>query len=403
MQDLAEPHELNEPARPRPRLELGPPDGVSRLAHPRFNVRDPLAHERVGPVANVGPVPAGRTAGGGDVRLVRSRLAVVFLVVAGGGFAAQVALDFAVSRSLDLPGGRRCAGGQNFYRPPCPQQSTLVWTWAVFLVLSLVIFIPTLQWRRTLIADFSDRPPGRGRWWLHSKHPANVLVPLATFVALAVRFGPIGGDRPYAAYGIDPSPVDRLLIAVPNMAVVFPAALAMISIFDTNDIASRATLAFLPASRLQADRLDALRRLLDRFLLVLGVLLTGWMFVNAANADFLSTVAEIEARAATASADPFAAEFTAGKTIVMSGGVVSAALALLYVPAALAVDRLARVMLRSKTKDLDWHKDYDAAKMLHERYTQELGLGQSVKDRFISGLPIAAPLTGALFSVLVLG
>jgi hypothetical protein len=60
-------------------------------------------------------------------------------------------------------------------------------------------------------------------------------------------------------------------------------------------------------------------------------------------------------------------------------------------------------MLRSKTKDLDWDADYETAKKLHERYSDELGLGQSVQDRFVSGLPIAAPLTRALFSVLVLG
>jgi hypothetical protein len=132
------------------------------------------------------------------------------------------------------------------------------------------------------------------------------------------------------------------------------------------------------------------------------VLLTGWLFVNAVIADFVTTVAAIEARAATPSADAFSAEFTAGTTIVVSGGVLSAALALLYVPAALAIGRLSRTMLRSRTRDLDWDNDYEAAKVLHERYTQELSLGQSVKDRFFSGLPIAAPLTGAPFSVFVI-
>jgi hypothetical protein len=131
-------------------------------------------------------------------------------------------------------------------------------------MLSPVVFIPVLQSRRTLIADFGDRPPGRGRWWLHAKHPANVLVPLVTFAALAWLFGPFSGSRSYDLFPFKRSLVDRLLIAVPNTAVVFPAALAMISIFDINDIASRATLAFLPADRSEAARLGALRRLLDR-------------------------------------------------------------------------------------------------------------------------------------------
>jgi len=331
--------------------------------------------------------------------LVRSRLAVLFVVLAGGGFAAQMVLDAAVGRSVDLPGGRRCGGGLNFYRLPCPQQSTLVWTWAVLLVLSVVVLGQALQWRRRLVAEFGDRPPGRGRWWLYTKHPVNVLVPVLTFVVLAVRFGRIGRSSASDVFGFDPSPLDRVLIMVPNMAVVLPAAVAMISIFDIHDVASKAAPSFLPADRPEVDRLAELRQLLDRFLLVLGVLLTGWMVVNASIADFITTVAQLTATAADRSSE----DFTAGKTIVMSGGVVSAALALLYIPAALAVDRLSALMLASRTRDLDWDDHYEAAKALDDRYRQELGLDQSVRDRFYSGLPIAAPLTGALFSVLVLG
>lgn len=187
-----------------------------------------------------------------------------------------------------------------------------------------------------------------------------------------------------------------MLIFVPNNAVVLLVRLAMISIFDIHDIASRASLTFLPADRTQTDRLGDLRQMLDRFLLVLGVILSGRMVVNAATADSVTTVAEIEDAAAESPAE-VPAEFTAGKAIVMSGGVVSA-LALVDVPAALAVDRLSETMLRSRTKDLDWDDDYEASNALQERYRAELGLDQSVKDRFCP-----SPLSGALFSVLVLG
>ncbi len=78
------------------------------------------------------------------------------------------------------------------------------------------------------------------------------------------------------------------------------------------------------------------------------------------------------------------------------GAVVTAILALMYVPTSLAVDAVAVKML--DTADRLGSDEGVVAGDLR----QSLGVDQSVQERLYKGLSIAAPLAGALVTTLVL-
>jgi hypothetical protein len=131
------------------------------------------------------------------------------------------------------------------------------------------------------------------------------------------------------------------------------------------------------------------RQTLDSNLWLLGFQLALWAVSQSAVAEYVIAVASADSPGASV-------ELTAGTTIVVMGAVVTAILALLYVPTALAVDAVAAKML--DTADRLGGVEGVVAHDLRQR----VGVDQSVQERLYKGLSIAAPLAGALVTTLVL-
>jgi hypothetical protein len=315
-------------------------------------------------------------------------LPVAFLLVCGVFLGLTEFLNHAINRVADFQGGVRCDDSSDFfYTPPCPQQFAWVWTSSAYAVLELSLAVPAYRWRRTLVEEFRNNPPGRGWWLAHVKHPANLLVPLAFYLTLLFqgRFGPT----------LNFNRLEQTVVSAPVTLLVLPIGLAILSIFDISSIANGPDGNFIPSGPAQIQRLRNLRKMLDRFLLILGIQTGAWVVTHAANAEFAIAIKN-------ASSPTAPSELTAGKIVVVVGTVATGVIALLYIPTAIAIDRLALRMVEDKSRQLDWENDPDTAKSTLDQLTNELVVKQSLQDRLYTGLSIAAPLTGAIFTTFVL-
>jgi hypothetical protein len=326
----------------------------------------------------------------------------VFLAASIVFFGMQLLLTAVVNRALDIPGGARCADAANFYRPPCPQQFAWVWISSVYLVLAGVVGVLSYRWRRDLIDELGDGPAGHGPLLLHARHVVNVLVPGIFGAVLVTNFLGLGQYGP----AFDFTLADHAVVVTPLVAAIVAAGPPVVSIFDIHTVARGAGGPFVPPDAATPRRIVALRQALDRFLLVLGALLGAWLVASAANGEYLVTVTELVAAAGAGGEGAGGGEGplgpTVGNTVIAGGVVLSALLALLYVPTALAVDDVAAQVLELRSQQIGEEHDPDTAEELRERLRAELASGRSVTDRFSTGLSIAAPLTSAVFTTFVL-
>lgn len=311
------------------------------------------------------------------------------VVVAFAGFT--LVLGWAFDRAIDLPGSLDCATSPGIYSPPCPQQFSLVWVLAADAAAALVLAVVAWRWRRVLLGVFPDCPPGAGRWLLGTKRPVNVLGVLAFAAAVALQL-PYGPNFDLArSYGVEFhfGALEEAIVRAPIWLASVPVLLSVVTILDVYEVARRGGNRFVPPDEARVSEFVTLRQTLDSSLWLLGFQLGLWVVSQAAVAEYVIAVASADSPGASA-------EPTAGTTIVVMGAVVTAILALLYVPTALAVDAVAMKML-------------DAADRLGgvegvvaDDLRPRVGVDQSVQERLYKGLSIAAPLAGALVTTLVL-
>ena len=238
-----------------------------------------------------------------------------------------------------------------------------LWTFAATTVfgVGLFVLVRTLGWRSKLTSGFAAR---RG-----------VSPPRLNFLTPAIFFG-----LALVAINIEGNHYLRDSPSWIAWLVAFPAS---VSLLDIHAFAIDRGREFLPTTRSRIERVTELRRMVDNFLASLGAVLTVWAFFWTADQHLKSSAGD--PKASTQSA-------------ILTAAGITALLAILYVLAALAVDRVAQQMLRDKTDDLDWDGDYAGAKALHDLYKGEIGLDQPLMVRFENGLSVLAPFLGAVLT-----
>lgn len=256
-----------------------------------------------------------------------------------------------------------------FYYVGAPSflDTSLHFAWAVTssltITVAVILFFPTLARRRKQNAEFS--PPELGGIWWDAKERLNVITPLV-FALVA----------PVAGFGF------RLELSIespgwlPTLALWIVTFVAMVSLLDVHSIATKGAEQFSLTTWEGVKRVNRLRSHLDNYLSVLAAQIAAWVLLFAVVVeDTIFVLAE--------------------------GGFLTGLLALIYLPTALAVDRLASTMVEARTKNLDWETDFLASRQLRDAYRRELGLDQTLRERFEKGFYVGAPLATALFSSFV--